>query len=244
MINFDLRKKDQANFLLVFFSTLEEEGDRHQSHPKVKPVYFPVELRRTPEIIKDLEYFYGSDWKDEITPLEATTRYMARLRQLSKEDPMLLVAHQYTRYLGDLSGGQILKKIFIKTYNLSGSDGVRFYEFENVPKIGDFKQLYRSRLDSLDLDRENADRMVNESLKSFEFHIEMFVELADLCGIEPDPCDKVENVSPVSEPSASKPSGRAPPAKTTQNTNSSGMLFVVFGVAVALFAIFYSYLLA
>ena len=169
---------------------------------------------------------------------------MARLRQLSEEDPMLLVAHQYTRYLGDLAGGQILRKVFTKSYNLSGSNGVRFYGFNNIPKIGDFKQLYRRRLDSLDLDRENADRMVNESLKSFQFHIEMFVELADLCGIEPDPGFKVENLAPVYEPSASKPSGRAPPTNTIEDTSSSGMFFVVFGVVITLFAILYSYLLA
>jgi heme oxygenase len=210
--------------------TLEEESDKHQSHPKLKPVYFPAELRRTPELIKDLEYFYGSDWKDEIEPLKSTTRYMARLRQLSKDDPMLLVAHQYTRYLGDLSGGQVLKRVFVRSYNLSGSDGVRFYEFENIPKVGEFKQLYRSRLDSLDLDRENADRMVNESLKSFDFHIELFRELADLCGIEPDPRVVAENVTTV--------------GKTAQDTSSGGMLFVFLGVVVALFAILYSYLLA
>lgn len=230
--------------VLNFSSILEEEGDKHQSHPKLKPVYFPVELRRKPEIIKDLEYHYGSDWKDEITPLETTKRYMARLRQLSEEDPMLLVAHQYTRYLGDLAGGQILKKIFIKTYNLSGSDGVRFYEFENIPNIGDFKKLYRYRLDSLQLDREDADRMVNESLKSFDFHIELFAELAELCGIEPDPQAEVENIPPVHEPIASKPSGKCPFAKTSPDSNSSGLLLVVLGLAVALFAILYSYLLA
>jgi heme oxygenase len=223
---------------------MEEEGDRHQSHPKLKPVYFPVELRRTPEIIKDLEYFYGSDWKDEIKPSETTTRYMARLRQLSKEDPMLLVPHQYTRYLGDISGGQILKKIFVKAYNLSGADGVRFYEFENIPNFGDFKQLYRSRLDSLNLDREDADRMVSESLKSYDFHIKLFAEMGELCGIEADSQVEVENVPSVHEPTASQPSGKCPFAKTSQERSSSGMLFVVLGVAVALFAILYSYLLA
>ena len=37
--------------------------------------------------------------------------YVNRINQISEEKPELLVAHAYTRYLGDLSGGQILKKI-------------------------------------------------------------------------------------------------------------------------------------
>ena len=227
----------------MFSSAMEEEGDKHQSHPQVKPVYFPIELRRTPEIIKDLEYHYGSDWKDEIGPLESTKRCLLRLRQLSEEDPMLLVAHQYTRYLGDLAGGQILRKIFTKTYKLSGSDGIRFYEFENIPNIENFKKLYRSRLDSLQLDREDADRLVNESLKSFDFHIELFAELAELCGIEPEPQPEVPDVSSIPEPGTSSPSGKGPLTKTSQDSNSGGTFVLVLALTIALFAIMYSYLL-
>ena len=230
--------------LHIFSSTMEEEGDKHKSHPKVKPVYFPTELRRTPEIIKDLVYHYGSDWKDEIKPLETTKRYLLRLRQLSEEDPMLLVAHQYTRYLGDLSGGRILKKAFMKIYESPNSEGFRFYEFENIPNIEDFKKLYRSRLDSLQLDREDADRMVNESLKSFNIHIELFAELAELCGIEPDPRHEFTDVSSVPEPDTSQPAAKSSLTKTSKDSNSGGTLFVVLALAIALFAILYSYLLA
>lgn len=226
-------------------STLEKEGDKHKSHPKLKAVYFPTELRRTPELVKDLEYFYGSDWEDEIKPLETTKRYMARLRQLSEEDPMLLVAHQYTRYMGDLGGGQIIKKIFVKTYNLFGSNGVQFYEFDNVPKLEVFKQRYRRGLDSLPLDRGEADRVVNESVKAYNLHIEMFAEMAELCGIEPDLPTKIKSKPEVKEPSTRPTSEENPLVKPDHDDNSSsGVLFVLLGLALAIFAILYSYLLA
>ena len=37
---------------------------------------------------------------------------------MAKDNPILLVGHHYTRYLGDLSGGQILKGIAKKALKL------------------------------------------------------------------------------------------------------------------------------
>ena len=46
--------------------------------------------------------------------------YVNRIQTISESKPELLVAHAYTRYLGDLSGGQILKKYCSKSYELKG----------------------------------------------------------------------------------------------------------------------------
>ena len=43
---------------------------------------------------------------------------MSIVLEIAKEEPYLLIAHHYTRYLGDLSGGQILKNIAQKALNL------------------------------------------------------------------------------------------------------------------------------
>ena len=56
-------------------------------------------------------------------------------------DAEALVAHLYTRYLGDLSGGQILRRAVVRAYGLAGPGettldaraGVAFYDF---PEIG------------------------------------------------------------------------------------------------------------
>ena len=190
-----------------------------------------------------MEYYYGSDWKDEVEPFEVTKRYLARLRQLSEEEPVLMIAHQYTRYMGDVGGGQIIKRVLKKYYNLSGTEGIRFYEFDNIPNLGEFKTRYRNGLDSLQLDKEDANRMVSESLIAFQFHVKLFVQLADLCGFETGP-QAVEEVSSVLEPSTKKRSGKYPLKKSAQDGSSSGALLVVFGLFVALFAILYSYMLA
>ncbi|XP_046846198.1 uncharacterized protein LOC124439942 [Xenia sp. Carnegie-2017] len=218
--------------MYFLYKVMEEEGDRHREDPKVKHVYFPKELRRTPEIIKDLEYYYGSDWKGKMKPMTTIRKYIARLRQLGDEEPMLLLAHQFTRYLGDMEGGQIMKKIVRKTFQLTGSNGVCFYEFANIPNLSDFKKVYRTHFDSLNLGKKDADRMVEESLKSFDFHIEFFAELACVCNMDSDQESKVK--------SAPLPEQRS----LVKKKEATNVLFVMsLGLTVAFFAVFYSFLL-
>ena len=181
------------NALPVSCRTIEEEGEKNKSHPKLSTTYFPQELNRTSEIIKDMEFFYGNDWKDEIEPVNTTKRYIARLRKLSAEDPLMLLAHQYTRYMGDLSGGQVIKRILMKALNLSDDGGLKFYEFDQVQNKKAFKNKYRNSLDALQLDKDTADRLVEESIKAFELNIELFNELGAICGYVS------ENVDTVSE---------------------------------------------
>ena len=66
----------------------------------------------------DLRYFYGPMWRDLVTPSESCKRYVDRINEVAKDRPELLVGHHYTRYLGDLSGGQILKNIAEKAMKL------------------------------------------------------------------------------------------------------------------------------
>ena len=125
----------------------------------------------------DLEYYYGSSWSSSIILSEATKAYVERIETISNERPELLVAHAYTRYLGDLSGGQILKKIAQRAMNLSDGKGLSFYEFNEVKDEQEFKQNYKKALDSLALDSILADQIVAEANVSFTMNMKMFQEL-------------------------------------------------------------------
>ncbi|KFV44978.1 Heme oxygenase 1, partial [Gavia stellata] len=139
--------------LYFIYSALEEEIERNKDNPVYAPVYFPAELHRKGALEKDLEYFYGSNWKEEIPCPEATQKYVERLHYVGKNHPELLVAHAYTRYLGDLSGGQVLKKIAQKALQLpSTGEGLAFFTFDGVSNATKFKQLYRSRMNALEMD--------------------------------------------------------------------------------------------
>ena len=103
--------------LYFVYKALEEEVYGLRTHPIVGSLYFP-ELERLIALEKDLQYFYGLDWRTKIEPSQACKQYVNRIREVAEDEPELLVGHHYTRYLGDLSGGQILKNIAKKAMNL------------------------------------------------------------------------------------------------------------------------------
>uniref|UniRef100_A0A3B4ZEU8 heme oxygenase (biliverdin-producing) n=1 Tax=Stegastes partitus TaxID=144197 RepID=A0A3B4ZEU8_9TELE len=159
--------------LYEIYKALEEEMDRNASHPAVAPIYFPQELARLESLEQDLEHFFGSDWRKRVIVPAATHRYQQRLRQIGRENPELLVSHAYTRYLGDLSGGQVLGKITQKSLGLSSKEGLSFFSFPGVSSPNRFKQLYRSRMNSIELSEQQKEAVLQEAVAAFELNIQV-----------------------------------------------------------------------
>jgi heme oxygenase len=88
---------------LYFVYTAMEDSFDKTSEDRVRVLDDP-ELRRVKQLEQDMGYFYGSPWKDVIQQSPATKVYVDRVQEVAKTKPYLLVAHQYTRYLGDLFG--------------------------------------------------------------------------------------------------------------------------------------------
>lgn len=160
--------------LLPVYQALEEEMERHKNDPIVAPFYHPG-LARSAAIQEDLDRLGGANWA--ILPVLPEARaYADQIHAAAAKDPALLVAHGYVRYLGDLSGGQILKRIVAETFKLSGS-GVSFYEF---PALGDadaFKHRYRGSLDALSPAPDRANAIVREAIGGFEANTRLFAGL-------------------------------------------------------------------
>lgn len=167
--------------LYYTYTAMEEEIERNKDHPHFAPLYFPAELHRHEALARDLQYFYGPDWQSEVSCSQATQRYVDRIHQVGQEDPVLLVAHAYTRYMGDLSGGQVLKKVAQRAMKLPPTgEGLEFYQFDAIHSAKAFKQLYRSRMNELELDMEIKKRLVDEAVKAFQFNMEVFEELEEI----------------------------------------------------------------
>lgn len=162
--------------LYFVYTAIEEEMERHRLHPILSKIYFP-ELARKKSLEQDLHYYYGANWREEVAPSEAATAYVERIKEVSATEPELLIAQSYTRYLGDLSGGQILKKIAQTAMNLSEEGGLAFYEFKDIPDEKTFKANYRSALNELPVDEATADRIVDEANAAFGMNMKMFMEL-------------------------------------------------------------------
>jgi heme oxygenase len=130
---------------------MEEQLERNKSAPCVVPIHFPKELARKRALEKDLAYYIGKNWEKKVSISPAAQKYVARLEEIGQSNPALLVAHSYTRYLGDLSGGQILSKRARKAFALPEGQGTAFYEFEHIEDPTAFKDVYRERLNAIPL---------------------------------------------------------------------------------------------
>jgi heme oxygenase (biliverdin-producing, ferredoxin) len=168
-------RKLVANLYFVY-SAMEEAMHGLKDDPVMGKMYFP-ELDRKASLESDLQFYYGDNWRDLVLPSVATQAYVAQIRKVAKEDPEKLIAHLYTRYIGDLSGGQILKKIAVNAMGLNEGEGTGFYEFDQIEDEKAFKVMYRAALNDLPVSDEKGDAIVEEANDAFHHNMEMFQEL-------------------------------------------------------------------
>lgn len=162
--------------LYFVYSAMEEEMERHRNHEIMGKMYFP-ELNRKGSLEKDLKYYYGDKWSEEVSLTPKGEAYVQQIRKVSEEQPELLLAHLYTRYMGDLSGGQILKKIAQRAMGLTDGRGTAFYEFAEITDEKAFKANYRQTMNELPIDEGTADKIVEEANGAFRMNMNMFEEL-------------------------------------------------------------------
>lgn len=171
-------RKLLKDFYFVY-AALEEEFTRLREDPLLQLINFP-EVWRVEMIKKDLEYYYGPQWAEKIAPSEGAIQYVERIHDVATHDSYLLVGHHYTRYLGDLSGGQILKGITEKALDLPIGRGTCFYEFPDIysPEMKkQFKITYRKALDSLPLDEEQIKAIIVEANYAFRLNMYLFDQI-------------------------------------------------------------------
>ncbi len=157
--------------LRMIYEALEAAVRARRDDPLVAAVYDPS-LERLPAIDADLDYWAPGTTRQIESP--AAQVYRDRLAGASWGGA--LVAHHYTRYLGDLSGGQAIGKILDRTFGLDGA-GLAFYDFPVRAKP--YKDAYRARLDELDLEDADIDRAVDEVRVAFNLNQALFNELAE-----------------------------------------------------------------
>lgn len=161
---------------LYIYEALESVGDSLRTD-SIAGRFVSDRLTRVPSIRADLAYLCGSTAHDVPAPLDATVAYVERIRGTAAW-PAGFVAHHYTRYLGDLSGGLAIGATAARVYGFQpGGDGVRFYRFERIAKPKVFKDDYRARLDTAPWDPAERERVVDEVLTAYRHNTEVFAEL-------------------------------------------------------------------
>ncbi|WP_205625633.1 heme oxygenase (biliverdin-producing) [Actinomadura atramentaria] len=165
------------------YELLERAAEALADDPVAGPFALPG-LARLRALETDLAHFRGPRWRERVALLPSTARYCDRLRDVAFDWPGGFVAHHYTRYLGDLSGGQFIGRQVRRVLGLGEDDpGVLFYRFEGKPK--DYKDAYRALLDAAPWDAAERARVIDEVRTAYRFNAEMAADLSRALSIEP-----------------------------------------------------------
>jgi heme oxygenase len=181
--------------LYFVYDALEEALNQHA--PTHFPTcHFPHALSRKAALEEDVEFWHATSTPSQNAMSPATREYIERIEHLAAHDPLLLLAHSYTRYLGDLSGGRILARVARKALDLdkTSGEGLAFYRFENVKSYKQFKDDYRKALDELPLTTQQIQALVAEANIAFCFNMRLFQELdvqSAIPGAQVMPLDQV-----------------------------------------------------
>ena len=166
------RYLDYLRGLRAIYAALEHALQRHADHPLLGPFLRP-ELLRGPAIARDLHHLGAADHP---APAAACT-YASHLHHLADHAPHLLIAHVYTRYLGDLSGGQLLRRGAARLLGTT-APGLEFYDFPAIPDLDAYKRALRLALDACPLTPEQRDEIVHEARRAFADTAALFTALA------------------------------------------------------------------
>ena len=112
------------------------------------------DVRRAPKIYEDFKELWQDDSIPEVKP--SIKQYIDHLKTI-KDNKDALMAHIYVRHMGDLSGGQMIRK------KVPGMG--KMFDFEDRDKA---KEVIRSKIN---------DSMADEAKKCFEFATALFKEM-------------------------------------------------------------------
>lgn len=160
--------------LWFVYDALESGAERLASDALAGPFIRP-ELFRLPALERDLAHLRGPAWRAGLSALPATREYAERVRECAEQWPGGYIAHHYTRYLGDLSGGQIIRDKAERTWGFAKKgDGVRFYVFDGIDNPAAFKRGYRELLDAVRVSELEKRRIVAECRGAFALNSAVF----------------------------------------------------------------------
>lgn len=136
--------------------------------PELKKIYFPT-LERSLLIERDLESLSFDSFPRHTS--EVSLNYARHLSKLGEQEPLLLAAHAYVHYLGNLADRLILKRVVENKW----PDALNFYDFSSLSRENESSSLdaliglYKEGFDNLVMNDQVRKTMLNEAKIAFEY---------------------------------------------------------------------------
>lgn len=156
--------------LLPVYEALERALWRHRHTPELASLVRP-ELFRAAAIEHDLSRLAALQGPLALPLLREANDYVQRLEVASEDATQgLLIAHVYTRYLGDLAGGRILGRRLAEVFALP-PDALTSYAFPEIAELAHYARELRCSIDAAARSLSNPDAVLEEAETAFALNI-------------------------------------------------------------------------
>lgn len=156
------------------YDAIENALDKNEDNETLKP-FVTKELYRSKLIRKDLEFLLGNKL-DSIKPLASTEACISRIAELSENNPELISAYAYTRFLADLFGGRMFFALLSTDYKIS-NEGLNYYEVPDIGNIKEYVMKYHTMLSQIKLSDEKKIDFINEINNAYIYNMAISNEL-------------------------------------------------------------------
>lgn len=163
--------------LLPVYAALESDPTALSGFPALESVFGPP-LFRAESIQADVfQISGGKDWQYPVV-FDETRAYCAAIMAASKAKSTAFIGHIYVRYLGDLNGGVVLKKLVGTRLALSES-ALCFYEFPEIEDLVSFRHRFREAINTVSLSQQDIECAVQGAWDAFSWNIKISKAVKD-----------------------------------------------------------------
>jgi heme oxygenase len=163
--------------LLPAYREIEHGIDRHRNSQGLA-LLAKHRLDRAPAIESDLAALCGAEWSRSIPLLPAGEAYARQIARAAEGDGERLIAHAYTRYLGDLNGGLILARLLERTLGLRPAE-LSLYDFSGFANAATLKHDYREALDQAGAVAADPASVIEEGAVAFALNIAVSIAVQE-----------------------------------------------------------------
>lgn len=172
---------DWVTALLAVYEAMEQALPRHAALAELSQIV-DGGLTRAEALRADVNACSAAGPLE--SPCLPAVAYAQHLEAISTQTPILLAAHVYVRYLGDLHGGRLMAQALKRSGTLPTGAGA-FSEYSQNLDVPHTIENLRSALDALGIDAQGkpVQKVISacaaEAVAAFSRHIDLFAALED-----------------------------------------------------------------
>lgn len=155
--------------LFAAYQALEAGLNQHRETAGIRRLA-SFRFQRARALADDLDRLCGEGWAAALPLLPAGEAYGQRVAAVAASDANRLLAHAYTRYLADLNGGAVMRRILAGALATDGAS-LSFLDFGTDAEAKGLAARYRQAIDEAGGEVADWTPVIDEAAMAFRLNI-------------------------------------------------------------------------